>query len=360
MIESSKNQYEPDYVSPPGDTLLETIESIGMSQAELARRTGRPIKTINQIIKGKCSISPDTSIHLERALGISATFWNNRESHYQEFLARNKEYARQKQHIQWLKQFPIKIMIKYGWIPSSTDEVSQLQELLSFFGVVSPESWELIWNKQKFAFRQSSSFETDFYAVTSWLRRGELKAQRIECEPFDNEIFRTTLNYIRNLTTKSPEVFQPELIKSCTKAGVVIVFTRELPKTGISGATQWISPKKAVIHLSIRYKTNDHLWFTFFHEAGHLLLHGKQILVDYENDYNSMDTKADEFAANLLIPNLPYRQFLQRGYFQKSNIASFADTIGVAPGIVVGRLQHDRRIPYKIHNDLKVKFTWAD
>ena len=80
-------KFEPDYTVPPGETLLETIECLGMSQAELARRTGRPVKTINEIIKGKTAITPDTALQLERVLSVPASFWNNLERNYRESLA---------------------------------------------------------------------------------------------------------------------------------------------------------------------------------------------------------------------------------------------------------------------------------
>lgn len=88
MSESLKSEYNPDYVSPPGETLEELLAEKGMSQAELAKRTGRRTKTVNQIIKGIAPITPETAIQLERVLGAPASFWNNRERKYQEYLAR--------------------------------------------------------------------------------------------------------------------------------------------------------------------------------------------------------------------------------------------------------------------------------
>jgi len=86
-----KNQFTPDYAVPPGETLLETLEAISMSQAELAERMDRPKKTINEIIKGKAAITPETALQFERVLGISSGFWNNLERNYQETLARIKK-----------------------------------------------------------------------------------------------------------------------------------------------------------------------------------------------------------------------------------------------------------------------------
>jgi HTH-type transcriptional regulator / antitoxin HigA len=82
---------QPKYAIPPGETLRETLEAIGMTQAELADRMDRPKKTINEIIAGRASITAKTALQLERVLGISASFWNNLERNYQETKTRPKE-----------------------------------------------------------------------------------------------------------------------------------------------------------------------------------------------------------------------------------------------------------------------------
>ena len=81
-------RYEPDYAVPPGETLAEVLEDRGMSQAELARRTGMSAKHINSILKGSASITPDTALKLERVLNIPARIWNALEANYQGHLSR--------------------------------------------------------------------------------------------------------------------------------------------------------------------------------------------------------------------------------------------------------------------------------
>jgi len=111
-IEKIENQYVPDYVSPPGETLLEVIEDKEMSQVELAKRMGRPQKTINEIIQGKAALTPETALQLERVLNIPASFWNNRERQYREFIARMAEQERLSSHTKWMKHFSVAAMIK--------------------------------------------------------------------------------------------------------------------------------------------------------------------------------------------------------------------------------------------------------
>ncbi|MBT9145846.1 MAG: Antitoxin HigA [candidate division WS2 bacterium] len=359
MSRDIKSQFIPDYTVPPGETLLETLETIGMSQAELAERTGRPKKTINEIIKGKAAITPETALQLERALGIPANFWNNLERNYQETLARINEQKKLEKNISWLDKFPVSALIRMGWIKRYREKTQQLKEILNFFGVASPEQWSKKWLGDQVSYRKSKVFQSDPYATATWLRMGEIHAHQIECKPYDSSKFKTALNEIRKLTNQPPEDFFPKVISLCAEAGVAVAFTSELPKIRTWGATKWMNPNKAVIQLSLRYKSDDHLWFSFFHEAGHILLHGKKA-VFIENDSKDLiqETEADKFAANFLIPPEKYRKLKQRGQYNHAYIQDFASELGISPGIVVGRLQHDHIIPHNICNELKKRFVW--
>jgi HTH-type transcriptional regulator / antitoxin HigA len=356
-----KNQYNPDFVTPPGETLLEALEVIGMTQAEFAERTGRPKKTINEIIRGKAAITPETALQFEKVLGVSAGFWINREQNYQEWLARKLERSYFEKHLSWIEKFPVKEMADLGWIEKYDEPTHQLNELLRFFGIASPQQWSAVTNDLSVAFRRSPAYIAEPEIISVWLRKGEIEAQNIDCNPFDGVIFRNALDEIRLLTNESPDVFVPKTVELCAKAGVAVVFVHELRKLRTSGATRWINPNKALIHLSLLYKTDDHLWFTFFHEAGHILLHGKRdIFLEGNKDTNEKEEQANRFSADWLIPSSEYKKFHPRGnYFSKVEITEFARKLRIAPGIVVGRLQHDGRIPIKNCNDLKRKLVWV-
>ncbi len=361
MGKTLQNEYQPDYVSSPGETLLETLETIGMSQVELAKRMGRPVKTINEIIQKKAAITAETALQLEQVLHIPASFWLKREQHYRESLARLAEEQRLNSWVEWLKELPIQIMMRRGWIPACSDKPQQVLEALKFFGVASPEAWRAIWESKIIAYRKSSTFKSNFGSVATWLRQGELEAQEIECAPYNAEAFHDALIHIRALTVEQVNFFQEELVRLCAKAGVAVVFVQELPNTGICGSTQWLTQTKALVQLSLRYKTDDQLWFTFFHEAGHILKHGKRqvFLETGQKDREADEDEANTFASNILINRTQWRRFIaQDSYRTKLGIKDFAKTIGIAPGIVVGRLQHEKLLPYDYCNDLKNYLEW--
>ncbi|MBI5303491.1 MAG: HigA family addiction module antidote protein [Chloroflexi bacterium] len=360
MIKQLQNQFIPDYATPPGDTLLETIQALGMNQAELAKRTGRPLKTVNEIIKGKVAITPETALQLERVLGVPAGFWNNLERNYRESLARLDEQERLQKQLAWLKQIPVKAIAKLEWFAAFDDPVQQFQAVLRFFGVASPDQWENLWGKPAAAYRQSRAFQSDPGAVAAWLRKGELDAQQIPCQAYDAAKFQAALSHARALTTAAPEEFCPALTRMCANAGVAVVFVPELPKVRVSGVTRWLSPDKALIQLSLFYKRDDQLWFTFFHEAGHIVLHGKRdVFLEEDTLTDDKENQANDFAANLLISPADWERFIQAGsYRTKTAIQEFADEVGIAPGIVVGRLQHDGHLPHSHCNDLKRRLVW--
>ncbi|HVU70421.1 MAG TPA: HigA family addiction module antitoxin [Ktedonobacteraceae bacterium] len=363
MVNSLQNEYHPDSVSAPGETLSETLDTLGMSQTELARRMDRPIKTINEIIQGKAAITAETALQLEQVLRIPASFWLKREQQYREALARLAEEQRLALWTEWIKTFPIREMIRRGWLPPCNSKTQQVFEVLKFFGVASPDAWEGIWERQVVRYRRSAT-NSNLGVVTTWLRQGEIQAQEVETRPYNEAAFRNALHYIRSLTRKPVNFFQEELVRACAEAGVTVVFVQELPGTGICGAARWLTPTKALVQLSLRYKTDDQLWFTFFHEAGHILLHGKrQLFLDLEMDPESdeeSENQANTFAADVLVSPSEWRRFVaHKSYRKKVDIQMFAQKMGIAPGIVVGRLQHEKLLSFAYCNGLKRKLEWT-
>lgn len=363
MTDRLTNEYRPDVVTPPGETLQETIEALGMTKAELAARIGKTPKTVGEIIKHGAPVTPSTAMELEKVLGIPSSFWNNRERRYRESLARQEERKRLEKRVGWLKSFPVREMVKAGWIKAHKDKAEQLKELLRYFGVASPEQWKKIWFSPGAAYRKSKVFAGKPEASSVWLRKGELQAQEIKTKPFDKEAFRSLLQDIRALTQTAPEQFQEQAVNLCAEVGVAVVFTPPIKGAPVYGATRWLTPEKALIQLSLRGKFEDLLWFTFFHEAGHILLHGKkEIFIEEKDSKDEREQKADRFARDLLIPPAAFRRFIDSGQYRNpGDIKTFAAQLGVSPAIVVGRLQHEELLPFSSRmNNLRRRFDFVE
>ncbi len=359
-------QYEPDTAIPPGATVKEMLESLCMTQEDLAERMGKRPNQINEIISGKRPVSVETAIAFERVLGLPADFWINLENNYRLTLARLKQAKRMQQDIEWMNSMiPVRELIKRNVVPQIRDGEKRLLAVLSFFGVSSVENWKSYWQSpivKAAAFRRSNKQIEHVGRMAAWLRFGELEVQGRVCGNFNKREFKAALHDIRRATTKDPKGFLP-MLESLADCGVLVSMVKEIPGAGISGATRWTGKNKAHIQLSSLYKTDDQFWFTFFHEAGHILLHGKneiflEGIVDLPSSVKAKEDDADRFAADFLIP--PSESGKLPGIRNKASAVEFAEYLGIAPGIVVGRLQHDGFISPATANywGLKRRFVW--
>lgn len=351
-----KYDFTPDYAIPPGETLKETMESLEMSQKELAKRTGLTVQSLNRIFKGEQPINYETAGKLELVTGVPARFWNDLEAQYREQLEKIRELESLKKNLDWLKTIPVSELQKRGLIAHPEENSEQVREVLKFFGVSSVSAWEKIWTEPKVAARRSQCFESIPGHAATWIRQGEIIAQKIECKPFDKKSFRVVLNEIRELTIEQPKVFIPRMQKLCSDTGVAVALVPEMKKVPWSGATKWINPNKAMILINLRGKREDKFWFSFFHEAGHIVNDNKKNLYINDNSNDSIEQRADKFAESILFPG-KCREVIPM-LRSKQKIISFAKEIGLSPGIVAGQYQHLTR-QWKWYNDLIAKLVWA-
>lgn len=336
----AKRQYgfEPDYAVPPGETLREVMESLGMSQRALAERTELTVVSINRILQGEQPITYETANRLELATAVPARYWNNLEACYREQEAKLKELDRLKNGLDWLKTIPTKELIEREEIPPQENKILLIRETLGFYGVSSVDAWHSVWDKPAVAARRSPCFESRPGPASAWIRIGERKAQKVECAPHDAKRFRESLNTIRGLTTKNPEEFEPVLKQCCSEAGVALVLVPEMKKVPWNGATKWLTPNKAMIILNLRGKGEDKFWFSLFHEASHVLNDQKTcVLVNDGTEDDPREVRANKFAADFLIPD-SWNAAISTAA-SATAIRRLAKEIGVSPGIVAGRYQ---------------------
>jgi addiction module HigA family antidote len=357
LTAQKKYEFEPDYAVPPGDTLLEVMESLEMIQKELAKRTGLTEQTLTRIFKGEQPISYETANRLELVTQVPARMWNNLEAQYREQLAKLEERRRLGANIQWLKTIPTKELVDRGCLEATDDKVSLLRNVLAFFGVSSVEAWQEVWDVPAVAARRSTCFETRPGDAAAWIRQGELQAHQIECRPFDKKKFKESLLKIRGLTREAPHVFEPEMKRLCAEAGVAVALVREMKKVPWNGATRWLTPNKAMILLSLRGRGEDKFWFSFFHEAGHVLNDGKKdLLINDESQDDPRELKANSFAAEILIPSR-YDDAISR-FRSGAEILQLADELGICPGIVAGRYQFLTN-KWQLFKGMIRKLEWA-
>jgi HTH-type transcriptional regulator / antitoxin HigA len=365
--------YQPDYSIHPGIFVEELIESLGLHQTEIALRLGVSEKHLSNLINGMVPVTPEMAHSLAMVFDYPEKYWLSLQVSFdiqesrKEFLERYRDHV--KEYDEWLSQFDyrnLRLLDQFKERYPSDDPPGRIRNLLTFFSCSDIGSWNRMYQSDlPAACRITGGACAKRGNTVAWIRNGQLTAmQRASSLPsYRKAIFRSSLGLIRRLTaTDQPEVFD-EMRRICEEAGVLLVFAREIPKSGISGAAFWTnSSRTPCILMNLRFKKNDHFWFTFFHEAFHVLKEHKKIIYldcdDRESD--DMESETDRQASDFLIPAKSYHEFLERKLYTRASISEFSAELGVHPGVVVGRLQHDRKIPWNWCNDLKTTLRWSD
>lgn len=350
-----KSDFQPDWASPPGDTIADILRERNLSPEQFAADLQRTPDEVNDLLRGQVTITLEMARRLEQTLGSSLHFWMSRDYEYRQDLARREQLSKQ-----WLSDLPIQDMISFGWLPSRS--TPNLASCLKFFAVPNVPAWNERYAElqQVMSFRTSAAFASKPAAVAAWLRQGEIEAGATDCKEWNAQTFQHALSEIRRLTReKEPRRFLPVLKHLCAESGVAVVVLRAPNGCRASGATRFLSPTKAILMLSFRHLSDDHVWFTFFHEAGHLLLHGKKQLFLEADEVTATgeEKEADRFAASTLVPPEFQDELLNLRPNHKA-VIRFAMHVGISPGIVVGQLQHLRHIRYNQLNSLKRRYDW--
>lgn len=357
----SQRSFSPEWTVHPGATVADSLEALGMTQATAASRLGVSKKHLNDVVRGRAGIQPEFAHALSLVLGSTPEFWLRLQAHYDaETVRLESENRMAESHADWVKSFPITEMKKLNWITHSGSVASKANALLQFFAVADKQGWEKIYAEKTYAFRTSPSFDAAVGATTAWLRQAELTAQAIEMNPFDPKAFHAALSSLRELSRRDDfQTAWSELQSICAHYGVAAVLVPAPKGCRASGATFFATPDRAVLALSGRHLTDDHLWFSFFHEAAHLVLHGKKLTIIEGLDGldKALEDEADTFSADLLIPpeHLPSVRTLRT----REAIERKAEELSIAPGIIVGRLQREGLVPFSRLNTLKKKYVWG-
>lgn len=357
------NTYISDLAIHPGEFLEETLEEIGMTQGELANRLGRPIQAVNEIIKGKKSVTSTTALELEDVLGIPSHIWIGLESEYQIVLAKQEELKLMEEESSMVKKFPYADLVKLGFVKSTRKAVEKVDELKRFFSVAKLVQIPQVKAYQP-AFRVASQDNVPNEAIASWIQAVRIKAKEKETNKFDKKKLKENLPKIKSLINTELNEAIKEIQKVLNSCGVVLVMLPHFKNTKVHGATFWLDNETAVIAMTLRGSFSDVFWFSFFHEIGHILLHPKRevFLEDgcVDSKLKEQEDEADKFASETLLNTKEYNKFISANNFRKSSVLTFAEQLDVKPSIVVGRLMHDKLVEFNNYqlSSLRDRYKW--
>lgn len=368
----SVNQFEPDYIVPPAESIREMLEAYGMTQKELAARMDLTEKTMTKIMKGQSPITKEHAKSLENILELPASYWLNLQRNYDDkkFELEYKENLKKQEIL--AKKFPQQTLKNMGLLPKgklATDEL--VSKLLKIFKVNHLNKVLQLYY-EPYNCRIAHQYQIDPYALAMWIRLGEVKIEETisydEVPSFNRQRVFDHIDDLRSLNIEiNPKIFIPKLQQMCEKLGILFIVVPEIKGSRITGMARWKKVGRRnipTIQLSLRGKRHDGFWFTFFHELGHLVLHAKNtdIYIDHDVKSDHRDIKEEEankFARNILIPEDDYKEFIENKIINYQTIQKFSGKIGIHPGIVVGRLQKDNIIKYSHFNKLKQRYKWS-
>ncbi|EPN9381213.1 ImmA/IrrE family metallo-endopeptidase [Cronobacter malonaticus] len=352
--------FQPDWVSPPGDTIIDLMDEHGLSDEELSKKIGLPLTRGQQLLQGKIHLNESLASKLENLFNVSSDFWMKRENAYRQQI----EHL-EKVNLDWLESLPIRDMMEFGWIPKTTTREGKLKHCLNFFEINSVSDFFKKINSEAplVAFRKSLNLTTEPVADLVWLTRAEKISSEQKCAVWNKSILQSILPELRKATNEPDmKVFIPYIRGLLASAGVSFVVLPTPRGCRASGATCFFTPERATLVMSFRYLTDDHFWFTFFHEIGHLVLHENiRVRVEGQESLSTIEEKeADNFAVDILIPEEHRQQLNRYGTRNWKEIVRLARKIGVSKGIVLGYLQHEGRVPFSHLNRFKVRYRKED
>ncbi len=340
--------------TPPGATIKEQLNDKGMSQKEFAARMDISEKHISKLINGEVQLTPEVAVRLEVVLGVPAKFWNNLEAVYREKLIKVKAQNAMDADETLAKQLPYNEMVKFGWIPEARDSKEKVINLRKYFEVVE---LVLLENKRitRIACRRLAVTEKSDFALLAWVQEAKIKARNIETSPINIKGLISIIPEIRTMTVVQPKEFCPKIKSMLAGCGIAIVFLPHLKGSFLQGVS-FMDGNKIVVGLTARGKDADKFWFSLFHELAHIIL-GHIGHIDGTTDQD--EEAADAWARDALISEEAFSEFVEKSSFSSTSIRTFAKTLGIAPGIVVGRLQNEGCIKHNMMNGLKEHYEIA-
>ena len=337
--------------TPPGATIKEQLYDRGMSQKEFAARMGMSEKHISKLIHGDVQLTTETAMRLEMVLGIPAKFWNHLEAIYREKLIKARAENAMDADMEMAKRFPYSEMAKFGWVSEARNARERVISLRKYFEVVE---LSLLENDQitKIACRRLAITEKSDLALMAWAQEVKIKARGIQTAPINIKGLLSAIPEIRQMTVLKLKAFCPKLVDCLANCGIALVFLPHLKGSFLQGAS-FMDGNKIVVGLTARGKDTDKFWFSLFHEFAHIILgHVSRLNGTSEED----EAAADEWSGNTLIAPADFGRFRKDNDYSEISVLQFAKEQGIAPGIVVGRMQLEGMIKYSMLNHLKEKY----
>lgn len=335
-------EYNDKIAFHPGYYIKEILEDSGLTQEDFAKRLGTTPKNFSLLIRGEQSLSIDIAMKLSRMIGTSINYWLNLQNAYDSLIAEFKseeELAEERAVFECLDYKYFRDNFGLPDLPRKKDE--QIKQVRTFLNVATLS----VFTKRDMAvsFRSAmlEASNANIIKANVMVQIAINKALKVEAPKFNKTKFEEAVQYALTLT-RNHEEFYPLIRKAFREAGVVLVILPNLPGSKINGATKKLGNNNIMLMVNDRNLYADSFWFTLYHEIGHII--NGNYGISFED--SDVEEQADKYAENILIPPEAYQEFVRRGNFDIQSIRRFAEVINRDPGIVLGRLQNDKKVRF--------------
>lgn len=355
----------PELIIHPGETISDVLEDRGITQKELAQRAGVSEAFLSDVIHGKKDISKSLAMGLEYALGVPSSFWLNLQANYDaEILALNEEETIQQDEREAFSTIHeiVDYLKRTVFQPMDISDDQMILGLRKYFKISNLADLKTL--APTGAFRMSSSATIDPTILGAWLCLCKVQgSQRHLATGFDPQKIDNLVSGIKVIMNGRGDP-QRSLTLLFAQYGIDFSVVKNFRGAPVHGYIARKDDGSYQMVLTIRGAYADIFWFSLFHELGHIVngdvsKPGSFIDADYSKD-DIREKAADQFASTRLLEPLSYQQFVERGSFSYPSIRSYAQSQGVPPYVVIGRLQREKHIPYQWHAKYKLRYKWAE
>ena len=359
----SKIEYEELIAFHPGYYVKEIIEDMGITQSEFAQRLNTTDKTLCKLVNAEISLSDDLAQKLAQMMGTSVKVWLDLQTSYTEKILEIKKRKALDEEKRYLKILDYSYFRRLHVVKDTRNSAERIAELQKFFKVSSLS----VLGEKDFLVACKTAVqdvtEKNIVSSNAWIQTALNGAEKMVCKPFNKKRLQSYLPEIRTMTLQDPSVFFPRLCAIFQECGVAFILLPHLKNSGVNGAVKWINPEKVLLAINNRRLYADVFWFSLFHEIRHILQQKiKETFISSDKTAciscadKELEADADRFAGDYLIARGEYEKFIGNKTWNENNVRIFAQQVGIHPGVVVGRLQHDGHLDYNQLINLKEKY----
>jgi len=347
-----------EFIVPTGKIIKEYLDENNINQKELCARIGMSEKHISNLLNGNSRLTEEFALKLEKVLvGIPASYWLNYEIKYREMLARDAEVFKLNQCS--IDDVAKKFRFKEVFAGLGLTLIEQAIAMLKLLKISDFANFDATYSNLAVEFMEDGG-EKETIVVWLNLCESEIEIQNVDIDGIayeSKEVEKSLEKFKKIANNTNVELSINSCRKLCNKLGIYLVLCEAITNSKVRGALTTYKGHPT-IYLSRRYKSHDNIWFAFIHEIAHLLKHynKKDIIISYEDtecSTNSKELEANKYARDFFINPREYEEFVSLNQFTAESIKRFAKKENVLPGIVVARLQHDKKVGYEKFSYLK-------